>query len=330
MNFSDLSGISGAYSRSRILQIAVKLGIFEKIKNNNNTFTEVAKALNTNIRATDLYLNALVALGFLIKKEGKFYNTEITKEYLLKESSKYFGGMILFEYPLWNVWEGLEESIKSGQPRRITDMFQGNEKETELFIEAMHSLVRARGDAELISEKLNLKWASTMIDIGSGPGTYPIEFLKKYPHLKITIFDLPGTLKVTKRIIEKEGMYGKIDLHAGNYNNDKIPGGFDIAFLSNIIHSEDEETNIRLIKNIYRALNKGGKVIVKDHILDDDLTSPAFGAVFSITMLLLTNGRDYSFKEVSSWLKGAGFREIGWKKLPDSLKSSLIIARKAT
>ena len=72
MNFSDLSEISGAYSCSRILQIAVKLGIFEEIENNNNTFTEVAKALNTNIRATDLYLNALVALGFLIKKEGPF------------------------------------------------------------------------------------------------------------------------------------------------------------------------------------------------------------------------------------------------------------------
>ncbi len=330
MNFQELNRISSGYSLSRILQVAVRVGIFDKIHSNGSTSQDITETIKTNHRATGLFLNALVALGFLIKKEGKFFNTEIAKKYLLKESSEYFGGMILFEHLLWNIWEGLEESIKSGKPRRINDMFQANKEQTELFIGAMHSLVRGRGDARLISEILNLNWATSMIDIGSGPGTYPIEFLNKYPHLKITIFDLPATLKVTKRIIEEEGMSGKIDLLEGDYNTDKIPEGFDIAFLSNIIHSEDEETNMVLMKNIFGALNKGGKLIIKDHILDDNLTSPAFAAIFSITMLLLTKGRDYSVKEVSTWLQDAGFKTIEWKKLPESLNSSLIIARKAT
>jgi hypothetical protein len=82
------------------------------------------------------------------------------------------------------------------------------------------------------------------------------------------------------------------------------------------------------MKNIYEALNTAGLLVIKDHILNEDLTSPAVGAIFSIAMLLATNGRDYSFKEVSTWLENAGFKSIEWKKLSNSLESSMITARK--
>jgi hypothetical protein len=167
-----------------------------------------------------------------------------------------------------------------------------------------------------------------MIDIGSGPGTYPIKFLKKYPQLKITIFDLPGTLMITRRVLQKEGMSGKMEIVEGNYNTDEIPKGFDVVFLSNIIHSESEENNRRLMSKIYKTLNSVGEVIIKDHILDDTLTSPAVGAIFSIQMLLATGGRDYSFEEVRSWLEDAGFEKPAWIKLEPPLTSSLVICRK--
>ncbi|HXG31103.1 MAG TPA: methyltransferase, partial [Thermodesulfobacteriota bacterium] len=193
---------------------------------------------------------------------------------------------------------------------------------------AMHSLVMARGDARILSDTLDFGWARSMIDIGSGPGTYPMEFIKRYPHLRITVFDLPGTLKVTRRVLEEEGMLGRIEIVEGDYNTDEIPSGFDIAFLSNIIHSEDEETNRRLMKKVYGILNPGGEVIIKDHILDDTLTNPAVGALFSIQMLLTTRGRDYSFREVKGWLEDAGFKGIEWITLAPPLTSSLVIGRK--
>jgi SAM-dependent methyltransferase len=326
MDFSELSRISSGFTESRILQVAVKLGIFDVIRTEGSSSEEVSKTLRTDPRATELFLNALVALGTLRKREGRFYNTDASLIYLVKTSPRYFGDMILFEEGLWDMWGKLEESVRTGKPARIPDMLQ--EEDTEKFIMAMHSLVRARGDAEILSDMLDFKGAKTMIDIGSGPGTYPIEFLKKYPHLKITIFDLPGTLKVTKRVLEKEGMLGAIDIVEGDYNTDEIPVGFNIAFLSNIIHSENEETNQRLMKKVYVALNPGGEIIIKDHILDDTLTSPRVGAIFSLQMLLATKGRDYSFQEVKDWLENAGFKKVEWIELPPPLTSSLVIGYK--
>jgi predicted O-methyltransferase YrrM len=328
MDFSELSRIASGFTQSRIIQVAAKLGVFDVIRNKGSSSNAIARALGTNHRATELLLNALVALGLLNKERGKFYNTDSSLTYLVKTSPKYFGGMILFEEELWDTWGRLEETICTGKPARSPDMFQEKKEETERFIMAMHTLVMARGDAEVLSNMLDFKGIKTIIDVGSGPGTYPMQFLKKYPHLRITIFDLPGTLNVTRRILKREKLYKRIRLLEGDYNTDDIPGGFDVAFLSNIIHSEDEKANQKLMKKVYSSLNRNGRIIIKDHILDDTLTSPAIGAIFSIQMLLLTRGRDYSFSEVKGWLEDAGFRKSEWIRLEPPLTSSLIIGWK--
>ncbi|MCI0453503.1 MAG: acetylserotonin O-methyltransferase [Candidatus Dadabacteria bacterium] len=328
MDFSELTRISSVFTHSRILQVGVKLGVFDLIKKDGSSSLEISKALSTNPRATELLLNALVALRILRKKRDRFHNTNSSLKYLVKTSPEYFGGMITFEEALWNTWANLEKSIRSGKPARQTDMYQKTEVETERFIMAMHSLVNARGDARILSDMLDFSRAKTMIDIGSGPGTYAIKFLKRFPHLKITILDLPGTLKITKKVLKKEGVYGKIELLECNYNSGEIPKGFDIAFLSNIIHSENEEANQKLFRKVYRSLNPGGEIIIKDHILDPTLTSPAVGALFSIHMLLTTKGRDYSFRELKGWLIGAGFKKVRWIRLKPPLTSSLVIGRK--
>lgn len=328
MDFTELSRLSSGFVASRIIQVAVRTGIFDSIETQGSTSEGVASSTNSDPRATELLLNALVAIGLLSKQSGRYFNTDTSGIYLVKSSPKYFGGMIIFEHNLWDMWGRLEESVKTGAPGRSPDMFQSKRHETENFILAMHSLVKARGDAEVVSGVLDLNWAKSLIDIGSGPGTYPIEFIKKYPKLKVTIFDLPGTLSVTREVLEREHKLGQISIVEGDFKKSKIPAGFDVAFLSNIIHSEDTDTNQILMKNIYEALNTGGLLVVKDHILNEDLTSPAVGAIFSITMLLATKGRDYSYKEVSGWLANARFNDIQCHKLPRPLESSLVTARK--
>lgn len=328
MDFSELNRMTSGFTQSRIIQVAVKLGVFDVIGIKGSSSTEITKTLGTDPRGTELFLNALVALGLLHKEKEKFYNTDSSLTYLVKTSPRYFGGMILFEEGLWSTWGRLEESIHTGKPARSPDMFQEKEEETERFITAMHALVMARGDAEILSNMLDFKEAKTMIDIGSGPGTYPIQFLKKYPRLKVVIFDLPGTLNVTRKVLKKEKMHGKIELVEGDYNTDEIPPGFDVAFLSNIIHSENEEANQKLMKKVYASLNQNGRIIIKDHILDDTLTSPIVGAIFSIQMLLVTKGRDYSFREVKGWLEDAGFKKSEWLRLKPPLTSSLVIGWK--
>jgi len=99
--------------------------------------------------------------------------------------------------------------------------------------------------------------------------------------------------------------------------------------MSNIIHSEAERTNAELMKKCFDALNPGGMLIVKDHIMNRELTEPAAGAVFALYLMLTTHGRDFSFDEVCSWMRDAGFRNIEKWALPSPpFTSSMVIAHK--
>ncbi|MGH7772536.1 MAG: methyltransferase [Candidatus Binatia bacterium] len=329
MDFSDLARLSSGHTEARILQAAVSLGIFEAFKGTRLDAPTLAASIHADVRATEILLNALVALGLLEKNGQCFFLTQISSTYLVRSSPKYFGGMVLFESSLWDCWGALEHAVRSGRPIHAPDMYQGDQQETERFISAMHSLVEARGDAQLLIERLDLSRVTELLDVGSGPGTYPVHFCRKYPRLRATIFDLPGTMKITERFIKTSGLENRIRLITGDYRVDPIPGSYQMVFLSNIIHAEGSEETGRLMAKIHACLDHRGRIVIKDHILDDTLTHPPVGAIFALLMLLTTeHGRCYSLAEVKEWLEKAGFARVQEIRLPHPLASSLVIGEK--
>ena len=325
MKFADLARINGSFIESRILQTAVLLGIFDAVEDGASA-AAVAARLRTDPRATTLLMNALVAMRLLVKDNEQFRLTPGADTYLRSAAPRALTGLIAFDAALWDGWARLPEAVRTGQPVRRTDMFHSDPQDTERFVHAMHSLVTARGDAEMLAEALGPERVQRLLDIGAGPGTYPIHFCLKHPGLRATIFDLPGTLAVTRRYVETAPCRDRIELLAGDFNRDPLPGGFDLIFLSNIIHGEDEAAVEALLRKCAAALQSGGRIVIKDHILDADLTSPAVGAIFSIQMLLFARGRDYSLEEVRMWLQRAGFTDIVHRPLPAPLTSALVIA----
>ncbi|MEE9144486.1 MAG: methyltransferase [Candidatus Binatia bacterium] len=329
MDFSDLTRLASGHVEARILHAALSLGVFEALKNKAVDVFTVASFIQGNMRATGLLLNSLVALGLLEKKGGDYSLSEISSTYLIKDSPKYYGGTVLFESSLWKVWESLDKAVLTGKPVHPPDMYQDNPEETERFIYAMHSLVEARGDARFLSEKLDFNGVTELLDIGSGPGTYPIHFCHRHPRLKATIFDLPGTMKITKKLLQASGLNNRIKLITGDYRIDSIPGRYQMIFLSNIIHAESVEEIKRLISKLYSYLDQGGRIVIKDHILDDSMTYPPVGALFSLLMLLTTDqGKCYSFNDIKGWLESSGFKRVSEMPLPSPYTSSLIIGEK--
>ena len=48
---------------------------------------------------------------------------------------------------------------------------------------AMDSLVKARGDAEVMGKAFDWNNATELLDVGSGPATYPIALCNSFPAL---------------------------------------------------------------------------------------------------------------------------------------------------
>ncbi|MGE5217725.1 MAG: methyltransferase [Chloroflexota bacterium] len=329
MNFSQLMSLATAHAEARIVQTALELKIFEALEDADQSAKKVAERLNLDVKATELLLNALSALDLLQKHGEAFSLSRATKTYLLERSPRSVSGMIRFESSLWRCWERLPEAVRTGTAVRPADMYQDDRRETEIFIEAMDSLVKARGDANILTDTLDWSKVDTLLDIGSGPATYPITLCRRFGGLRATIFDLPGTLAITERYVREAGMTERIRLVAGDYRSDPIRGKYDVIFLSNIVHGENFEKNQRLIAKLAEQLTPSGQIIIKDHILDESRARPAVGAIFSILMLLTTEaGRCYSYGEIKGWLQRAGLNQVREITLPAPLTSSLIIGGK--
>lgn len=329
MQFTDLLALATGHVEARVVQTALEIEVFEALKNSPHSAAAVAEELKLEPQATTLLFNALAAMKLLDKHEELFSLSPGAAKYLVKDSPQYLGGMIKFESSLWQAWERLPQAIRTGRPVRPPNMYQDDPAETATFIDAMDSLVKARGDADVLAGALDWREVSELLDIGSGPATYPIELCRRFPNLRAAVFDLPATLKITERYVGAAGMSERISLFAGDYRQDPIPGSYDVILLSNIVHGENEERNAALIKKLARHLRQRGRLVVKDHILDESRANPPVGAIFSLLMLLTTDGgRCYSFGEIAAWMTAAGLAQVRQIDLAPPLTSSLVIGMK--
>jgi len=153
-----------------------------------------------------------------------------------------------------------------------------------------------------------------ILDLGGGPATYSIAFGEKFRLANVLCFDMNIPVKIAKENIKKSGLKN-VSTIEGDFFADDIGENYDFVWISQIIHSLDEGSIVRLFKKVKKSMAKGGKVIVHEFLLDGNKTKPFEAALFSVHMLAVTKGgRSYSGEEVSSFLKEAGFSKIRIKR----------------
>jgi len=324
MNLNTIRELASAFQESRILLSAVELDLFTSIKESGISSQLISEKLQINPHACERLLNALVSLKILTKHKDLFFNTSESFNFLSKKSRNYQGGLMHTNH-LWNTWSHLTEVVRTGVSAHPDEINERSADWLFAFINAMHD--RAKRQAPQQLSDVDLTGIKTILDIGGGSGAYSMQFITQNSGIKATAFDLPNVIPITKKFIDQDGFTGKIDTYPGDYTKDELPSGFDLVFLSAIIHSNSLETNRDLIRKCFKSLNKGGKIIIQDWIMNDDRTQPISGAIFAINMLVGTESGDcFTEQEVKAMLKDAGFRNISRKEFDSGL--SQLTARK--
>ncbi|MGA2622232.1 MAG: methyltransferase [Bacteroidota bacterium] len=301
--------IAYRFQSSRILLTAFELGVFTELGNRKRSSSEVARALKTDPRATDRLMNALCAMKMLVKKNGRFQNTPVASRFLVKGKPEFTSGL-MHTVHLWDTWTTLTAAVRKGTSVAVRpEINSRGDTWLTAFIAAMHD--RAAKQAPAVVAQMDLSSVSRVLDVGSGSGAFAMAFVKAKEGITATVFDLPNVLPLTKRYVRQAKLSGKVELQAGDYLMDDLGRGFDIVFLSAIVHSNSESENRKLIKKCARALNPNGRVVVQDFIMDDDRTAPLHGAFFALNMLVGTGSGDtYTESEVRSWMEEAGLSKI--------------------
>jgi SAM-dependent methyltransferase len=308
MNPNTIREFAASFQKSRILLSSFELDIFTNIDESGTTNNQIANNLHLDTHACERLLNALVSLGFLTKQNHLFFNTPESFTFLSKKSSDYLGGMMHTNH-LWNTWSKLTQVVKTGKSAHPEEINERGEDWLFPFINAMHDRAKKQAPQQLAD--IDLSGIKSILDIGGGSGAYSMEFVSKKPEIEATVFDLPSVIPITKKFLDKEGFSDKIKTHPGDYTTDDLPKGFDLVFLSAIIHSNSLDINQGLIKKCFQSLNKNGKIIIQDWIMNNDRTHPVAGAVFAINMLVGTEAGDcFTEHEVTEMLNAAGFKNI--------------------
>ena len=320
----NIMQMAWSFHRSRILLTAYELDLFTTLGESSKSAKDVADSIGTDERATERLMNALCAIGMLNKNESMFSNTPESSQFLVKGKKSYINGLMHTTH-LWDAWGTLTEAVRNGTSVIAQHINDRGEDWLTAFIAAMHE--RASMQAKGIVSLIDFTDVSTILDVGGGSGAYSMAFVNVKDNIVATVFDLPNVISLTRDYIKGEGLADKIDTIVGDYTTDDLGSGFDLIFLSAIIHSNSYKENMSLIEKCFKALNPNGQVVVQDFIMSEDRTAPTFGAIFSLNMLVATSSGDtYTESEVKRWMEEAGLSGI--IKKDTGMGTSLMIGRK--
>ncbi|HXE97099.1 MAG TPA: methyltransferase [Dongiaceae bacterium] len=304
-NPAELLQLSGGYWSACALHAGVKLDLFSHA----GTVSELAQATASDMRGLEMLLNALTALGLITKDGDRYAATPFAAEYLVRTSPSYLGHIIMHHHHLMAGWSRLDESVRSGAPIRGRVSHDSDESERESFEMGMFNL--AMLIAPRIVSAIDLQGRRRLLDLGGGPGTYAVHFCQANPRLTATVYDLPTTRRFAEKTIDSFGLSDRITFQEGDFISDDISGGFDVAWLSHILHGEGPDGCAVTLRRAVAALEPGGMLMVQEFILDNNMEGPLFPALFSLNMLLGTpQGRSYSQRQLEAMMAAAGVGAI--------------------
>jgi len=309
MTIPELLKLASGCWQPCTLHAGVKLDVFSHLAQVSMTTAELATRIDADVRGLDLLLHALVAMDLLTKADDRFAATPFSAEHLDRQSPQYLGHIIMHHHFLVEGWARLDEAVRTGRPVRKRSSHDTEGLERESFLLGMYNL--ASQLAPRVAAAIDLGGRRRLLDLGGGPGTYAIHFCRHHPELTAVVFDLPTTRPFAEATVARFGLTDRIAFVAGDIIADPIGSGFDVVWISHLLHGEGPETCAAILAKAADALVDGGTVLIQEFILEDSRTAPLHPALFALNMLIGTpEGQAYAQGQLVTMLTDAGFGEV--------------------
>lgn len=313
---------------SKTLLSAVEMEVFTELAKGPEDLHSLTGRLGLHPRSSRDFLDALVALGFLERHDGKYSNTPSTDVFLDKHKPSYIGGMLeMANQRLFHHWNHLTKALRTGENQNEAahgepDVFAtlyADPARLKGFLRAMSGI--SHGANMTIASKFPWGDYKTAADCGTAQGDLIVQVALKNPHIVGTGFDLPEVAPIFEEYVEANGLSSRVRFEAGSFFANPLPR-VDVIMMGHILHDWNLDEKKLLIRKAYDALPEGGAFIAYDAMIDDDRSKNAMGLLMSLNMLIeTTGGFDYTGADCIGWMKEAGFRETRLEHLvgPDSM-----------
>ncbi|WGS87159.1 methyltransferase [Methylomonas sp. UP202] len=328
LSFEELALIAGGHTAFQLLWAGVQLKLFDFLSEKGPiSGSDIQMELGLAPQPTRILLIGLTALR-LVKKDGNLYrNSPIVEQLLVSHSEDnmidILGWQNFIVYPgEMDFVESLRQNKNIGlnrfqEPGDTLYARLSNDPGLEIvFHNAMQSLSNSAN--RLLMSSVNFNNIKHIVDAGGGSGENSIKLATSFPHMKVTIFDNPTVCEIARQNIIKSDVSGRVSVYPGDFFKDDFPKGIDCVFLGHIMTIWSIEKGRLLLKKIYNALPKEGKVIIFNMMGNDDDSGPIVTALGSPYFLTIATGEGmlYSWSDYENLLIEAGFHDISKQILP--------------
>ena len=329
----DVMYVGWSFLRSRLLAAALELDVFAVLGDRSLTATQLRDQLGLHPRGAREFLDALAALGLLLRTDDDRYrNSPAAARHLVPGADTFVGGFLRMTTELAdgdrNTLLGL---LRTGNARGqssagkvpFTQIFHDPER-LRLFLTAMDGFSTAVAGA--LVPMFDWTRYRTFSDIGGARGNLAAHLATAFPDLTGTVLDKPGMRSFFDELAAGRGLRDRLAFVGGDFFVDPLPSA-DVLVLGGVLHDWPVDQRRHLLRRAYEAVHDGGAVIVYDTMLDDG-RAQANNLILSLIMMLQSaEATGFTPAECRSWLTEAGFTVERISPLPAS--NTALIARKS-
>lgn len=313
--------IASGFMAAKHLFVANDVGLFTALAGGSRRLDELSAA--TGIRASRLRIlaDAMVSLGVLVRQGDHYRNGPAASAFLSGTGELDLRPFLRFwdelSYPLWT---GFAAAVRTGEGRSTGPL---PPHEQRVFSEGVESIQAAPSRA--LSGSYDFSRHERLLDLGGGNGSWLLAVLQHNPHLRGTLFELPGPAHLARERLANHPIGDRIAVIDGDLFDQALPEQHDVVLIANVLHMFGPERNRDLLRRTRDRVAAGARLLLADFWTSPEHTDPPFAALIAGEFLVITGEGDvYSAQEVKDWLDNTGWRIV--ERAPLAGPMSLIVA----
>ena len=301
-----------AYQQTEAIKAAIELEIFTAIAEGNVQAASIAKRCQAAERGVRILCDFLTIHGFLTKDGDTYVLAPDSALFLDRHSPAYLGGAIEFLLTS-RVREGnarITEAVRQGGTALGEGTLARENPDWVRFAKAMMPLMQM--PAEIMATELRKGGeAQKVLDVAAGHGIFGIAVAKQNPAAHVYAADWKNVLEVASKNAQALGVADRYHLLPGSAFETDFGANYDLVLITNFLHHFDPPTCTGFMRKVHSALKPGGRAAIAELVPNPDRITPPTAAAFSMMMLATTpRGDAYTFVELESISKNAGFTRV--------------------
>lgn len=298
---------------AQALWVVAELGVADHVHDEATPVETLAQMTGANADALYRVLRFLASIGiFREQEERRFGHTQMSDVLRHDHPSRSRAAVrMIGNPPFWSALGEFMHSVKTGETGFIKAHGQGvfpflaeHPDDAAVFNDAMIGIHGSEPPA--VAAAYDFAKLQTVVDVGGGTGNLIIHILRRHPHLKGVIFDLPHVAEAARDRLAAEGLAERCKVESGSFF-ERVPSGADAYILSHIIHDWDEASCIKILRNCRDAMKPSGRVLLVEMVIPGP-NEPHPGKALDLIMLAIPGGRERTPEEYRQLLNKARFR----------------------